>query len=61
MKSIKSNGFEAVKNVSVEIEDKEVVVFMGPSGCGKSTLFRVIAGMELDIEIPVIIKGFYNK
>lgn len=40
------NGFEAVKDVNVEIEDKEFVVFMGPSGCGKSTLFRVIAGME---------------
>lgn len=40
------NGFEAVKGVSVEIQDKEMVVFMGPSGCGKSTLFRVLAGME---------------
>lgn len=40
------NGFEAVKDVSVEIEDKELVVFMGPSGCGKSTLFRMLAGME---------------
>lgn len=40
------NGFEAVRDVNVEIEDKDFVVFMGPSGCGKSTLFRVIAGME---------------
>lgn len=40
------NGFEAVRDVTVDIEDKEFVVFMGPSGCGKSTLFRVIAGME---------------
>lgn len=40
------NGYEAVRDVNVEIEDKDFVVFMGPSGCGKSTLFRVIAGME---------------
>lgn len=40
------NGYEAVRDVNVEIEDKDFVVFMGPSGSGKSTLFRVIAGME---------------
>ena len=36
----------AVKDVSVEIHDKEFVVLVGPSGCGKSTTLRMIAGLE---------------
>ncbi|WML34813.1 sn-glycerol-3-phosphate ABC transporter ATP-binding protein UgpC [Clostridium sp. OS1-26] len=40
------NGYNAVKNVNLEIEDKEFVVLVGPSGCGKSTTLRMIAGLE---------------
>lgn len=40
------NGFEAVKDVSMEIKDKEFLVFAGSSGCGKSTILRMIAGLE---------------
>ena len=36
----------AVKNVNLEIQNKEFVVFVGPSGCGKSTTLRMIAGLE---------------
>jgi multiple sugar transport system ATP-binding protein len=32
--------------VSLEIRDREFVVFVGPSGCGKSTVLRLIAGLE---------------
>jgi multiple sugar transport system ATP-binding protein len=39
-------NFEALKGVSVDIEDGEFVVLVGPSGCGKSTLLRMIAGLE---------------
>lgn len=35
-----------VKDLSLEIEDKEFVVLVGPSGCGKSTTLRMIAGLE---------------
>ncbi len=36
----------AVKNVSLEVADKEFAVLVGPSGCGKSTTLRMIAGLE---------------
>ena len=41
-----SNGFEAVKDLNLEIADKEFIIFVGPSGCGKSTTLRMIAGLE---------------
>src|SRR5512133_2000673 len=36
----------AVRNVSIEIKDKEFLVLVGPSGCGKSTTLRMVAGLE---------------
>ncbi|EQG76388.1 ABC transporter family protein [Clostridioides difficile DA00165] len=41
-----SNGFNAVKNINIDIKDKEFIVLVGPSGCGKSTTLRMIAGLE---------------
>ncbi|GAB3329252.1 sn-glycerol-3-phosphate ABC transporter ATP-binding protein UgpC [Larkinella ripae] len=35
-----------IRNVTIEVKDKEFVVLVGPSGCGKSTLLRMIAGLE---------------
>ncbi|MCI5724125.1 MAG: sn-glycerol-3-phosphate ABC transporter ATP-binding protein UgpC [Erysipelotrichaceae bacterium] len=40
------NGFHAVKDFNLDIQDKEFVIFVGPSGCGKSTTLRMIAGLE---------------
>ena len=36
----------AVKNVNLEVDDKDFVILVGPSGCGKSTTLRMIAGLE---------------
>ena len=33
-----------LKNISLDIKDKEFVTFLGPSGCGKTTTLRIIAG-----------------
>jgi multiple sugar transport system ATP-binding protein len=40
------NGFHAVKDVDLEIRDKEFMVLVGPSGCGKTTTLRMVAGLE---------------
>ena len=40
------DGFEAVKDVSVDVADGEFMILVGPSGCGKSTLLRMIVGLE---------------
>lgn len=37
---------ETIRNVNLQIDNGEFVVFVGPSGCGKSTLLRMIAGLE---------------
>ena len=41
-----NNEVKAVKNINLEIKDKEFTVLVGPSGCGKSTSLRMIAGLE---------------
>jgi multiple sugar transport system ATP-binding protein len=40
------DGYEAVKDMNLEIRDGEFVILVGPSGCGKSTALRMIAGLE---------------
>lgn len=37
---------DVIKNLGLEVEPGEFLVFLGPSGCGKSTLLRMIAGLE---------------
>src|SRR6201985_554367 len=40
------DGYEAVKEMNLEIADGEFMILVGPSGCGKSTALRMIAGLE---------------
>src|SRR5256714_12004914 len=42
----KYDEVHAVKDVNLQIRDKEFVVLVGPSGCGKTTTLRMVAGLE---------------
>ena len=42
--------FQALKNINLEIRDKEITAFIGPSGCGKSTLLKSLNRMNDLIE-----------
>jgi multiple sugar transport system ATP-binding protein len=43
---IYSNGFHAIKDLTLTVADGEFLILVGPSGCGKSTAMRMIAGLE---------------
>jgi multiple sugar transport system ATP-binding protein len=51
------NGFHAVRDLSVGIEDGEFLVLVGPSGCGKTTALRMVAGLEQITDGTVEIGG----
>jgi multiple sugar transport system ATP-binding protein len=51
------NGFWAVKDLSLEIAEAELLVLVGPSGCGKTTALRMIAGLEDISEGDLYISG----
>lgn len=40
------NGFHAIHDFNLDVDDGEFIVFVGPSGCGKSTVLRMLAGLE---------------
>jgi multiple sugar transport system ATP-binding protein len=41
-----SNGFQAVHDLDLHVDDGELMVVVGPSGCGKTSVLRMIAGLE---------------
>jgi len=51
------NKVVAVKDFSMDIEDKEFIILVGPSGCGKSTTLRMIAGLEEISDGEIFIEG----
>lgn len=50
-------NLQAVKPTTLDIQDKEFIVFLGPSGCGKTTTMRMIAGLEAPTTGDIIIDG----
>ena len=45
-KKYPNSAHYSVEDFTLDIKDKEFIVFVGPSGCGKSTTLRMIAGLE---------------
>ena len=52
-----AEGLEALKNVSFEIADGEMVFIIGHSGAGKSTLFKLIAAIERPSSGSIVVNG----
>ena len=50
VKKVYPDGTVAVKGLTLEIPDGELMVFVGPSGCGKTTALRMVAGLEVITE-----------
>ena len=51
------DSFHALKNIDLQVEKEEFVVFVGPSGCGKSTLLRTICGLETVSSGKIMLDG----
>jgi multiple sugar transport system ATP-binding protein len=51
------DGYEAVRDMNLEINDGEFMILVGPSGCGKSTALRMIAGLEDITDGELLIGG----
>ena len=50
-------SFQALGDVSLDIEAGELVALLGPSGCGKTTLLRIIAGLETPDQGSILFSG----
>ena len=48
---------EILRDINLEIREKEVVAILGPSGCGKSTLLRAIIGLEKPSAGEILYRG----
>ena len=52
---------EIIKNISLKVEDREIISIIGPSGCGKSTLFNVVSGIIKQNKGLIKINGLEEK
>src|SRR5947208_5463720 len=53
----RDSAVDAVQNMNLAIERREIVAVIGPSGCGKSTLLNMIAGLYAPTRGRIVYKG----
>ena len=52
---LKGKSIQALKDISLEIEEGQIITVLGPSGCGKTTLLNIIAGFLAPTEGQVVL------
>ena len=50
-------SFQALRDITLAIAEREFVCFLGPSGCGKTTLLRAIAGLDIQTKGRIVQAG----
>jgi len=55
-----ADGFEALKNVNLAIEEGEIFALLGPNGAGKTTLINIICGIVNKTSGRVLVNGYDN-
>ena len=54
---VEFDGEQILKNINLDIKDKEFVTLLGPSGCGKTTTLRIIGGFLTPTSGDVLLDG----
>lgn len=51
------NEVQALKGISLDIKEKDVIAIVGPSGSGKSTILNILGGLDTDYQGEVLVEG----
>ena len=58
LSKVYDNGFDALKKVSLEVKQGEILAMLGPNGAGKTTLISIICGIVTPSSGTVMVDGF---
>ena len=58
LSKVYDNGFDALKKISLEVKQGEILAMLGPNGAGKTTLISIICGIVTPSSGSVTVDGF---